>query len=1271
MKHITFLIKQKKEYKEAQKEAQKTSYNSVLIQVFTGLTDKSKIKNYLKNLTQDFPNAIIIGTTTAGEISHASMHENETVVSLSLFKRTKLKVHYTPNIDENSGKILSRDICSKQTKAAIVLSEGLKGLDYEAFIRGIKKENPQVIIAGGLAGDNFALKKTYIFYGKKVYKEGAIAISFSGKKLLAQNRYNLNWTPIGKEFTITASEGNLIKQIDNEDAVDIFKRYLGQEVFNNNAAALPDFQMLYREGKTVVSRTPMMVDGKHLIFAGPLAQGQKVQFGFSNASSVISGSNLLSHQLSKNPAEAIYIYSCIARKTLLGKVLEDEFKPFESIAPTAGFFTYGEFYSTNQDNALLNCTTTILVLSENTKQTKQKIHAANTNSDSLDNSTFKALTHFIKQTSDELKINIQLLQEYKDVVDKSSLVSKTDKNGVIIYANDNFCNTSQFQREELLGSKHNIIRDPNMSDFIFKKLWSSILNGKVWKGILSNRAKDGTIYFVDTTIMPIVNNKHEIIEFIAIRQDITKQIEAKKRIQEKEKLIKAIFDNQDSIVLLSSKKEGMLSANKKLFHYLDYNSFEEFKNEHDCICNLFMEEDGYIYPSKYPNWIDDTAHDKSDADKKAKILTKDGVIRTFNIMVKQIDDKYIINLYDITNLEHAIIKAHASERAKSVFLANMSHEIRTPLNGILGFTDVLLNKDLDADAKRFTNIIHQSGQTLLSVVNDILDFSKLESGEFSLYEDDANLFMQMESTVATFASVAKKKHLDYHVFIDSNIPKILLCDIQRIKQVINNLISNAIKFTPEDGHVQISITLKELVDTHARILFSVKDSGIGIAKEKISTVFQAFSQADNSISREYGGTGLGLSISNQYIHMMGAQIDLQSEEGKGSEFYFTLELPVVDAAKAISTDTQEVEYSIVVLESTHKFSCAINDIVYTYLETWNMKYRTIKSVQELQESDKILIVCAQLFDNQTCLKALNSFKDLHLVYIEGAQDIFSCQHQKFHLLEQPMTGSLLFDKIISLHDIKQLVIQQQVQKKDSKSYKGNILVAEDNQTNQILIGLLLEERNLDYTIVENGQKAVKEANNAHYDIIFMDINMPVMDGVTAIKILREDNYTRTIISLSANVIESDRKSFIEAGVDDTLNKPLVPAELDSVLQKYLSSKSEQVEEEKFDTLDLDKLATTLGIQDTQIILKLLGSFTSSLTKIAQEIENDGLNTDTLHNLKGLSGNLRFNKLYALTQKYETKFNDLGIKALQKAEILLLKHINFLITKINDIKTSSK
>jgi len=1247
MKHITFLDTDKRSYKSVKKEAKRSAYSALLIQLFFGYSKKATIEKELKRLRRDFPDAVIIGATTAGEISHASMHTKSLVLSFSFFKKTQLHTAYTKKITYNSGLKLAKKLFQKDTKASIVLSEGLLGKDYEHFLIGLKDVNSEVVIAGGLAGDNFALKKTYVCLDDNVYEEGAVAVSFSSKKLFASSAYNLNWTPIGKEFTITKVQHNRVQEIDHIPALEFFEKYLGKELLHANKLALPNFQLLFKEEDTVVARTPLQIIGNEIVLAGPIIEGQVVQFGFSNESSVVDAAHTLGEELSKKPAEGIYIFSCIARKTLLGKTLEKEFSSFESIAPTAGFFTYGEFYSSNQKSVLLNCTTTVLILSESKRRKSIKEYTNQTKT--LDTITFDALTHFIKQTSLELKQNIRLMNQYKETVDTSALVSKTDKRGYITYVNDLFCKVSQYKEEELIGQNHNIIRDPNVSSFVFKKMWQTILAKKVWRGSFSNRAKDGSLYYVDATIMPILDEDGEIEEFIAVRQDVTKQVIAKNRMKEKEKLIRAIFDNQDSIVIHASKRFGMQSVNKKLFEYFDFKNFEDFKSRHKCICDLFLEEEGYVNVEQYPNWLDDIASDE-EHDYKVKMRTKTGKIHTFTIKAKRINDEYIINLYDITKLEEALLRAYSSEKAKTIFLANMSHEIRTPLNGILGFTDLLTKKELDKDAKRYVDIIHKSGETLLAVVNDILDFSKLESGELELYKGEVNLFEEMEAAVSTFASLSKKKKINYYVYIDTSLPKIVLCDIQRLKQVMNNLISNAIKFTPENGEVFVRVELIGLKDLKADIHFSVKDSGIGIAKEKAATVFEAFSQADNSISREFGGTGLGLAISNQYIKMMGSRIELESELSKGSCFSFELELDVVDPSHSVEKGSFEATNTIAIMNSYKGISCGINEIVYTYLDAWNYHYKEINTVDELDDTIDILIVCSKLFDEHHCREILSVYPNINLVYIEGAENRIECSNEKFHFIEQPMTGSALFDKLISLMDplLSKELDAELPNNTPLQKYNAKVLVAEDNETNQMLISIMLDERGIEHKIVPNGLELLDEvAKNDLYDLIFMDINMPLLDGIETTKRLRAKAYSKPIVSLSANVIESDTKAFKEAGMDDTLNKPIIPKELDSILQKYLTKVVVVERGNDFDIVDIEIIAKKLSLSDTTMVKRLLKSLAKTFEKALVELETPREKyDDILHRLKGAAGNMRFEKLYKLLQNMEKEFSRTSLKELK-------------------------
>ncbi len=1138
MRHLVFLMHDAKEYDNAIKEASKKKYKSALIQLFTSICDTTLLEETLTRLQRDFPKCEIVGATTAGEIAHAKMYENNAVISLSLFESSRIETTYTPSITSQSGIEAADAICNEETKALILLSEGLHGEDYEGFIQGIKKHHPDVLVAGGLAGDGFKLQRTFVIHGNRLYEQGCVAVSFSAKELYADNRYNLNWYSVGKEFTITKADGKAIEEIDGQKALELFKKYLGPHIFEHDISSLPDFQFLYKDGSTVISRTPMRIEDDKIIFAAPIKQGQRVRFGFSNAAAVISGANEIASKMQSKPAEAIYIFSCIARKILLGEVLENEFKAFESVTPTAGFFTYGEFYSTSDDNALLNCTTTILTLSENHSHTKKRSQTRQNYTRTQDNLTFKALTNFIEQTSTELSSNIHLLQQYKELVDKAFLVVKIDTNGNITYINDNFCKVSHcdkyqgtIRREELIKIDRNILTE----------IRQTLKNDRIWRGQLRGITIGDKRFFIDTTIMPIFNERLEVEEYIAIGQDISQQLEAKEKLRAKNRFIQAIFDNQESILISTSKARGLITVNKKFFEYFDFSDYEDFKRRHDCICELFIQEEGYINMRDNPDWLDLIAENPN-IDFKVKMHTRLGE-RIFRIKINLIESEYIINLDDITSLENAIEQAHKSERSKSAFLASMSHEIRTPLNGIIGFAELLKKEVSDPNGQKYADIIHKSSQMLLHIVNDILDYSKIESGEMQLHIESCNLKEELKTSALTFASLTENKHINYTVNIDPDIPEYLYCDSQRIKQIVNNLLGNAVKFTPKHGSITFDVSLANEQDEKVTLLFNVQDSGIGISKEKQRHIFKPFSQADDSIDKKYGGTGLGLAISSQFLSLMGSSIQLQSKEGIGSRFYFRLELAKAKAPKQLHTDI-------------------------------------------------------------------------------------------------PKQFDALSDK--------------------------RVLIVEDNKTNRLLLSIMLQKRNIPFDAAEHGEEALQKIDKNDYALVFMDINMPVLDGLSTIRKLRKQGFAKPIVSLSANVMECDIENFLRAGADDYLHKPILPEKLDAVLARYLTTPKETPvshSKSKADGELLEKFKKVFELLDEESIKNLLISFVESADELIEKLQKEPLDYKTAHTIKGLAANFHFTQLADIAAKAESIAKNTPSHSLKSHKEKLLRELNTVTSRL--------
>ena len=510
-------------------------------------------------------------------------------------------------------------------------------------------------------------------------------------------------------------------------------------------------------------------------------------------------------------------------------------------------------------------------------------------------------------------------------------------------------------------------------------------------------------------------------------------------------------------------------------------------------------------------------------------------------------------------LEEITKKAKKSEEealianeTKSKFLANMSHEIRTPLNAIIGFSDILSSSNMEANDKEKAEIISKSAKALLNIINDILDISKIESGKYEVSKTNFDLKDLLEQIVQLYAVNTKEKNIRFLYTLDESIPNFVFSDETKLKQVLSNIISNAIKFTPNNGKVSFDVKLLTLNENTASVRFSVKDEGIGISTENQKSIFEPFSQADGTISRKYGGTGLGLAISLNIIKMLGSEIKLISKENEGSLFYFDLDLVVQDVS---NFDSSKLKYDFAIcniIEDTENIKNHLASVV---------KYfgRIHQGDEDIESCEKIdLIFC---FGDPQFYEKLSRRKERFkcpVVYVGNMDKINNNNIMKplmDYFLDVPIYGSKIFNIIA-----ESKLIEKDVQKTENKietkeNFSGQILVAEDNPNNQLLIKIVLQKLGLDVTIVENGQLAVEKYQNEKYDLIFLDINMPVMDGLTALKLIREyekeiQRYT-PIVALTANTINGDREKYIDEGMDNYLSKPLERNQLISILNLYL------------------------------------------------------------------------------------------------------------------------
>jgi PAS domain S-box-containing protein len=684
------------------------------------------------------------------------------------------------------------------------------------------------------------------------------------------------------------------------------------------------------------------------------------------------------------------------------------------------------------------------------------------------------------------------LDVIQDAVNAAALVSEADANGDIIFANDQFCSVSKYSENELLGKNHRLVNSHYHPKEFFTQMWETISSGKIWKGEICNKAKDGTIYWVDSTIYPSRDLTGKIVKYVSIRFDITER----KRLEEKSKFEKKFLEYEGAQLRILSAISKQNEEHQHSGHYFEiflrefclnfdwdvghlYNvsdigeqfllssgvwgtnereDYSVFKN--DVFRSTFQKGEGLpglVLKDKRAHWVSDIRTSKiyesdnqlSDnnfisalsfpVECEGEIIA---ILEFHSVKQREVDREFMSVLNKIgtelgalirrKRLENQILEekenAENLAKAKSEFLANMSHEIRTPMNGIIGMVSLFSETKLTEKQEEMLATIKNCGDSLLTIVNDVLDFSKMDSGKFEIDYHRFNLTKCIHSVINIVSHKAKEKKLRIGFGIDNDLPDYLIGDDKRIRQVLINFLSNSIKFT-DRGEVYIHVGMISEEENSYDVLMSVKDTGIGISKRNQEKLFQAFSQADTSTTRKFGGTGLGLAISSKLATLMHGRVWLESELGNGSIFYLKLSL---------------------------------------------------RKASQIEKEDE--------------------------------------------------------DKILPF-EVK-------------VNTKTRVLVVEDNKINQKIAKMMLKKIGIECDIVENGVECLNCLDERSYDLIFMDMQMPIMDGVTATKeIVKKYGQNRPrIVAMTANVFKEDKEACFEAGMDDFIAKPISIEEIGRIFK---------------------------------------------------------------------------------------------------------------------------
>ncbi len=548
-----------------------------------------------------------------------------------------------------------------------------------------------------------------------------------------------------------------------------------------------------------------------------------------------------------------------------------------------------------------------------------------------------------------------------------------------------------------------------------------------------------------------------------------------------------------------------------------------------------------------------------------------------------------INISDRKQMEQQLLTAkeaaETSNLAKSQFLANMSHEIRTPMNGVIGFLELLQREErMTEQQQRYIAMALNSGEILLQLINDILDLSKIEAGKMEIVTTELNLLTLAEDVVDSFSKQAQMKGIELSCHVDSRIPTVLRGDPMRLRQILFNLLGNAVKFT-EKGEVSLDVSPEEEREQSMLIRFEVRDTGIGIAPEALTKIFNAFTQADGSTTRQFGGTGLGLTIANQLVPMMGGKIDVESVPGKGSAFRFTAELEKRDR----TTEVLEPSYlsfqglSILVLSGASKARTTLC----RQLEGWGIQSNSterrtdalgmLTSAAKMGKPYPAMILDTVMLETEwpalvRTISANSQTADTKIIaLLPGSDSEEEYTGLDLHAcLKKPVRQSQLFNALASLGE--SIVSREEEVHEPSNGPKNKeefssfqVLLVEDNPVNQALGLAMLEYFGCRTDVAENGQEALEAFSIKPYDIIMMDCQMPLMDGYEATRAIRQEEGNRDggkasrhipIVALTAHAMEGDRETCLKAGMDDYLSKPYKSDELYAVLSKWLIPGSE-------------------------------------------------------------------------------------------------------------------
>ena len=832
-------------------------------------------------------------------------------------------------------------------------------------------------------------------------------------------------------------------------------------------------------------------------------------------------------------------------------------------------------------------------------------------------------------------------------------VFRKDLTGRFTFANRLFCEALGVRNDQVIGKTDLDFFRAELAEKYRHDDRHVLETGQVLEAVEEYHKSDGNKIYVQVLKTPVRDSEGRIVGTQGMFWDVTARKQTEEALRESEQRLQSILDNARAVIYVKG-VDGRYVLVNRLFESLFHIRHGQVVGKSDFdlfpagLAETFRANDQRVLAAGAPLQFEEVAlHDDGPhtyVSTKFLLYDASGVPHAMCGISTDITERKRAEI----ELHKAKEAAEAANLAKSVFLANMSHEIRTPMNGIIGMTDLVLDTALNPDQREYLTLVKESADSLLGVINDVLDFSKVEAGKLDLEQIPFALRDSLGDTMKSLAFRAHTKGLELACHVAPDVPEHLTGDPGRLRQVLNNLVGNAVKFT-DRGEVVVDVRLDGQTDEEVLLHFCIADTGIGVPLEKQELIFEAFEQADSSTTRRFGGTGLGLAISRKLIQLMGGRLWLESEPGQGSRFHFTagltLAAPPKTAPRAEPAMLLDLPVLIVDDNATNRL------ILDEMLRNWRMRPTAVDgaraalaAMQEAAASNRpfsLVLLDAnmpeidgfQLADEIRQHPRLAEATIMMLTSGDRPEDVRRCRQLGIACyLMKPVKQSELFDGIVSSLGSR-VIHEAAVEEVPAAAPPGRhlrVLLAEDSVVNQKLAVYLLEKWGHQVTVANNGREAVAWVRAEKFDLVLMDVQMPEMDGLEATAAIRRmeqgEGRRLPVVAMTAHAMVGDRERCLESGMDDYLSKPIRARELLAVIEQVIAG-GQKPGDGKHDDGPVDWAAALDRLQgDRELLEELVGVIRqeapSLLAAVREAVERNDAPALKLsaHTLKGSLGN---------------------------------------------------